>query len=194
MVEIRLRSLSEGTREEYDYLESLDHALNRGLGGDLLALFAATDRETGYPLSPMRHALQTATRAFRDRADEETVFAALFHDIADRISPANHARVGAELLRPYVGERTYWILSHHAVFQGYFFWHHIGRDRHAREQYRGHPHFEACAAFCEKWDQVSFDPDYDTMPLAAFLPIVHRVLGREPFALSKTAAATEPKR
>jgi predicted HD phosphohydrolase len=184
MVEIRLTSLESGTAEEFQRLERIDEELNHGkFPQDLLALFAATDRETGYPLSPMRHALQTATRAFRDGADDEAVFTALFHDIGDRISPINHARVGAELLRPYVGERSHWILAHHAIFQGYYYWHHIGRNRDEREKYRGHPHFDACAAFCEKWDQCSFDPAYDTMPLDAFLPIVGRMLAAEPYSL-----------
>lgn len=184
MVEIRLTSLASGTAEEYAYLEALDHDLNAGsIPSDILALFARTERATGYPVSPMRHALQTATRAHRDGADDEATFAALFHDIADRISPVNHARVGAEILRPYIAERTHWILAHHSIFQGYYYWHHIGRNRDEREKYRGHPHFEACAAFCERWDQSSFDPSYDTMPLDAFLPMVHRVLAREPYGL-----------
>jgi predicted HD phosphohydrolase len=188
MIEIRLTSLESGTQEEYRHLEAVDGALNvESIPRDVLALFAATDRETGYPVSPMQHALQTATRALRDGAGDETIFAALFHDIADRISPNNHARVGAEILRPYIGEETHWVLAHHSIFQGYYYWHHIGRDRNEREKYRGHPHFEACAAFCEKWDQRSFDPAYDTMPLAAFLPAVHRVLARAPNPLGPDA-------
>ena len=141
-------------------------------------MFRTTDRETGYPLSPMRHALQTATRAARDGADDEMVFAALFHDIADRMSPINHASVGAEILRPYIGPRTHWMLAHHAIFQGFYFWHHVGGDRHARDKFRGHPHFDACAEFCERWDSISFDPDYDTFPLEHFEPALRRVFGR----------------
>src|SRR5262249_44699603 len=141
------------------------------------------DRDTGYPISPMRHALQTATRAFHDGADEELIFAALFHDVADVIAPINHAEVGAAILKPFINERTHWIIQHHAIFQGYYYWHHIGKDRNAREKFRGHPHFEACADFCEKWDHVSFDPAYDTMSIAEFLPLVHRILEREPFSL-----------
>jgi predicted HD phosphohydrolase len=183
MIEIRLTSLESGTAEEYHQIEAMDEALNAGcIPQDVLALFAGTDRATGYPVSPMQHALQTATRAFRDEAPDETIFAALFHDIADRVSPVNHARVGAEILRPYIGEETHWVLAHHAIFQGYYYWHHVGRDRNEREKYRGHRHFEACAAFCEKWDQRSFDPAYDTMPLAAFLPAVHRVFARAPYS------------
>jgi predicted HD phosphohydrolase len=183
MIEIQLTSLESGTAEEYCHLEALDRELNAGnIPGDILAPFAGTDRETGYPISPMQHALQTASRAFRDGAAEETIFAALFHDVADRIAPINHARVGAEILRPYVGEETYWVLAHHSVFQGYYYWHHVGRDRNEREKYRGHPHFEACAAFCEQWDQRSFDRAYDTMPLEAFLPAVRRMFAREPYS------------
>lgn len=175
--------LGDGTQDEYRYLDTLDHALNRNFPNELIALFERTDRDTGYPVSPMRHALQTATRALADGADDEMVFAALFHDIGDRVSPSNHARVGAELLRPYIGERTHWVLAHHNIFQGYYYWHHLGGDRNAREKHRGHPHFEACAEFCEKWDQVSFDPNYDTMTLVELLPLVHRVLEREPHSL-----------
>lgn len=181
-MEINFTRLADGTAEQYHYLEELDQKLNRTLVEDLVALFKTTDRETGYPVSPMRHALQTATRALRDGADEELVVAALFHDIADRISPVNHAQVAADILRPYVSERTYWIIAHHAIFQGYYFWHHIGQDRNARERYRGHPNFEACAEFCERWDQVSFDPAYDTLPLETFMPMVQRVFGREPYS------------
>ncbi|MEP6657072.1 MAG: HD domain-containing protein [Betaproteobacteria bacterium] len=182
-MDIRFTRLADGTTEEYRYLEALDHGLNRSYPDDLLAMFRDTDRETGYPLTAMRHALQTATRAHRDGADDEMVFAALFHDVADRVSPINHAAVGAEILRPFIGPRTHWILAHHAIFQGHYYWHHIGKDRDARDRFRGHPHFDPCAQFCERWDSISFDPGYDTMPLDEFMPMVRRVLGREPNAL-----------
>jgi len=182
-MDIRFTALGDGTAEEYAYLERRDHELNGNYTADLLAMFRETDRETGYPLSAMRHGLQTATRARQDGADDEMIFAALFHDIADKVAPVNHSSVGAEILRPFIGPKTHWILAHHAIFQGYYFWHHIGKDRHAREKYRGHEHFADCAAFCEKWDSVSFDPNYSTMALEDFLPVVHRVLAREPNAL-----------
>ena len=90
--------------------------------------------------------------------------------------------MGAEILRPFIGPRTHWILRHHAIFQGYYYWHHVGKDRNEREKFRGHKHFEACATFCEKWDQRAFDPAYDTMPLEAFLPAVHRIFERAPYS------------
>lgn len=183
MLRVQFTRLEDGTTEDYRSLEAFDRALNERLPNAIVTLFKTTHRDTGYPVSPMEHALQTATRAYRDRADDELVVAALFHDIGDLIAPDNHARVGAEILRPYVSERTHWVLAHHAIFQGYYYWHHIGRNRNEREKYREHPHFEACADFCARWDQVSFDPAYDTMPLEAFMPLAEKVLSREPNAL-----------
>ena len=176
-MEITFTSLGAGTREEYQYLETTDHGTDM-LVEELLALFRTTDRDNGYALNPMQHALQTATRALRDQASDEWVVAALFHDIADVISPTNHARVAAEILRPYVPANIHWAVAHHSVFQGFYYWHHVGKDRNAREVYRDHAYFNDCAMFCEKWDQISFDPDYDTLPLAAFMPIIERVFKR----------------
>jgi len=41
--------------------------------------------------------------------------------------------------------------------------------------------FERTAQFCERWDQCSFDPNYDTMPITAFEPMVRRLFARAPF-------------
>ena len=54
--------------------------------------------------------------------------------------------------------------EHHGIFQGYYFFHYLGLDRDMREQFRGHPHFEDAARFCELYDQTAFDDDYDTRP------------------------------
>ena len=142
------------------------------LGGDKI----------GYKVDRYQHSLQTATRAFRDSQDEETVVCALLHDIGDTLAPENHAQLCAAVLRPYISEDNYWLVQHHAIFQGYYYYHHIGLDRDVRERYRGHPMFQRTADFCEKYDQNSFDPDYDTMPLEAFEPMLHRLFSRKPFA------------
>ena len=68
------------------------------------------------------------------------------------------------------------MLKQHGIFQGYFYFHLLGLDRNMREQFRGHPHFERTALFCERHDQNAFDPDYDTMPLEAFAPMVRRLM------------------
>lgn len=82
------------------------------------------------------------------------------------------------MMKPYVSEKTYWILKHHCVFQGFYYNHHFGGDRNARDKYRDSPHWEDCRHFCEKYDQCAFDPEYPTKPLEFFEPILRRVLSR----------------
>jgi predicted HD phosphohydrolase len=134
----------------------------------------------GYRVDRFEHSLQSATRALRDGRSEEYVAAALFHDIGDTLAPHNHGGIAAAILQPYVSDEIHFIVSHHAVFQGHYYWHldGRGRDREARERYRGHPHFEATAEFCAKYDQCSFDPDYPTLPLRAFDALVRRVFAK----------------
>lgn len=134
----------------------------------------------GFAVSVYAHSLQTATRARRDGADDDTVVVALLHDIGEALAPANHAAFAANVVGPYVSEDLEWLLRHHAIFQGYYYLHHYGRDRHARERFRGHTMFAPTAEFCARWDQVAFDPAYDSLPLAAFEPAVRAVFAREP--------------
>lgn len=134
----------------------------------------------GFPVDRFEHSLQTATRALRDGRDDEYVFVALFHDVGDAVAPANHPEAGAALLRPYISEEMYWLVRNHGVFQGYYYYHFIGRDRDLRERYRGHPMFEKTAEFCEKYDQAAFDKGYESAPLSAFEPLVRRILSQPP--------------
>jgi predicted HD phosphohydrolase len=88
------------------------------------------------------------------------------------------------MLRPYVSDKNYWIVKHHGVFQGYYYFHHVGMDRDARDHWRDHEHYQATVDFCANYDQNSFDPDYDSEPLSFFEPMVRRVLDesrRRPF-------------
>ncbi|GAB2721014.1 HD domain-containing protein [Halomonas garicola] len=135
----------------------------------------------GYPVDRFEHSLQTATRALRDGADEEMIVCALLHDIGDDLSPANHAEIAAGILEPFIDPLNAWMIRHHELFQGYHYLHFFGLDRHAREQFRDHPAYARTVRFCDRWDQASFDPNYDTLPLEHFVPMVERVLSREPF-------------
>jgi predicted HD phosphohydrolase len=110
--------------------------------------------------------------------DEEYVVCALLHDIGDTLASHNHAELGATILKPFVSEENWWMLQHHGIFQGYYFFHYLGLDRNMREQFRGHPAYERTAMFCARHDQNAFDPAYDTMPLEAFVPMVSRVMAR----------------
>ena len=118
----------------------------------------------------------SATLAQRDGEDEEMVVCALLHDIGDVISPQNHSQVAAAILRPYVSEKCYWVVQHHGLFQGYYYYDKIGRDKDARDVLRSQPYFGDCERFCERWDQVAFDPKLDTLPLEFFVPMVRRIL------------------
>lgn len=130
----------------------------------------------GFAIDRLDHCLQTATRAFKDGRDEEYVVCALLHDIGDLLGPRNHADVAAAIVKPFVSEQNHWMVEKHAIFQGYYFFHHLGLDRDMREQFRGHPWFDYTADFCREYDGPAFDPKYKSMALEDFEPMVRRVL------------------
>jgi len=173
----KYHAMSEGTAEDWQAIGLANGAFNRALPDRLLrALRELGEDRGGFAVDRLEHSLQTATRAHRDGRDEEYVICALMHDIGDLMGPANHAEVGAIIMKPYVSEANWWMMDKHGIFQGYYFFHYLGLDRNMREQFRGHEHFEYTAQFCHLYDQNSFDPDYDTMPLEAFEPLLRRVL------------------
>ena len=130
----------------------------------------------GFAVDRLEHSLQTATRAHQAGQDEEYVVCALVHDIGDMLLPASHAELGAAILKPYISDRNFWMMEKHGIFQGYYFFHHLGLDRDMRDEYRGHPDFEYTAQFCHLYDQNSFDPAFQSMPLEAFVPMMRRVM------------------
>lgn len=186
MEQVAFIRMEDGTREEYEFLAGIENTYANGAADRVLDYFRSqSETLEGYRVPRQQHGLQTATRALRDGADEEMVVAALLHDIGDALSPFNHSEFAAAILRPYVSEETYWVVKHHGLFQAYYYAHHLGGDRDARDRYRDHPHYRACADFCQNWDQAAFDPDYDTLPLDHFEPMVRRVFAREPFNVDR---------
>src|SRR6266851_3640734 len=141
------------------------------------------------PVDPYEHSLQTATRAFKDGADEEIVVCALLHDIGDLAAPQNHAEFAAAILRPYVSDENHGVVLLHEIFQGYHYFGQVGVDRNLRDRFRGHPSFPRAAEFCAKWDQAAFDKDYESMPLSAFEPMVRRIFAQQPYAGNQTPYA-----
>ena len=157
---VAFTQMKDGTREDYELLEVYERDYLRDLPQRILtALGQLSAGLAGYPVTRLEHSLQTATRAKRDGADEELVVAALIHDIGDELAPYNHSEVAAAILRPYVRPEVTWIVEQHGLFQAYYYAHHFGEDRNARDRYSGHPHYAACVRFCENYDQPSFDPD-----------------------------------
>lgn len=174
--------MADGTKEDYLLEAEISAPFRAGIADRVLS--ALEECHEGFPggqVDRYEHMLQTATRAHRAGADEEMVVASLLHDIGDRLASANHAELAAVVLRPYVTPAMHWLVMHHAIFQGYFFWHHYGKDRYQREKYKNHPCYEMTKQFTDEWDQEAFDPGYDTMALEEFEPMVRHIFGREPW-------------
>jgi len=179
MQTVTFRRMADGTAEEYRMLDGLERHYAAALPGRLLAALRRLDGSLeGYLVTRLTHSLQTATRAERDGADEEMIAAALLHDVGDDLAPWNHAAFAAEILRPYIRPQITWIVEQHGKFQNYYYAHHTGGNQHAREEFRGHEWFDSCAAFCENWDQSSFDPDYRTEPLEHFEPLLNQIFSK----------------
>ncbi len=190
METVSFTRMADGTKEEYEFLESLEADMLKGLPGRLFdMLTGGGDVMQGYKITRLEHSLQSATRAHRDGRDEDYVVMALLHDIGDGVAPMNHSELAGSILRPYVSEELYWMVRHHGMFQAYYFAHHLGMDRNLRDRHRDSPHFDATVEFCEKYDQNCFDPDYEYLPLEFFEPMVTRIFGREPFSELKREQA-----
>lgn len=172
-------AMTDGTREDWGHILAAMGPFQKALPERVLAHLKMLEGDCGgFAVDRLEHSLQSATLAHRDGMDEEYVVCALLHDMGDILGAYNHADIAAAVLKPFVSEANHWMVEHHAIFQGYYFFHLIGLDRDMREKFRGHPHFERTARFCHVHDQNAFDPDYDTMPLEAFVPMVHRVLAQ----------------
>lgn len=175
-------AMKHGTQADCDLVNEHVDAHVANFSDQVLAWLRALDGDSPFQISRLEHCLQTATRAENDGADEETIVCALLHDIGDILAPANHSQVAAALLAPYVSEKNHWIVQHHGLFQGYYYFHFMGQDRDAREKYREHPYYQDCVDFCANWDQPSFDPDFAPQPLEHFEPMVRALFSKQPRA------------
>ena len=179
---VSFTAMEHGTQADYDLVMADEEGKAGQFADRVLDWLRQLDGDSPYHITRLEHCLQTATRAERDGADDETIVCALLHDIGDILGPANHSEVAAAILAPYVSEKNHWIVKHHGLFQGYYWFQFIGQDRNARDKYKDHEHYQACADFCEQWDQPSFDPDYDTLPLEHFEPLVRALFAKQPRA------------
>ena len=181
MKKVKFTQMKDGTKEDYDLLSKYEEKFSKDLPDRVLEALKNLDSSVdGYQVTRLEHSLQSATRAEKDGADEEMVVATLIHDIGDNLAPHNHSQLVASVLRPYVSEKIYWIILHHGIFQEYYYAHHIGRDRNARDKFKDHPYYQDAIDFCEKWDQKSFDPNYDSYSLEYFEPKVRKLFSKEP--------------
>jgi predicted HD phosphohydrolase len=172
--------MEDGSRADYEMLSPAyeDHA-KETLAPNLVSILTMMKGpKLGYQIDRYDHSLQSATRALRNGESIDMIVGALFHDVADAFAPENHSKAAAVLLEPYVDERTRWVVEHHGIFQGYYYFHHHDGDRNARDRYAESPFYDDCVLFCAEYDQNCFDPHYDTMAIEEFMPMVAEVLGR----------------
>jgi predicted HD phosphohydrolase len=179
---VKFRQMKDGDKEDYQFLDTHEREYAAKTADRLLEAMIDLDKSlSGYQVTRLEHSLQSATRAWRDGADIDWVVAALLHDIGDIYAPYNHDEYAAAIIRPFVREQCTWTVEKHGDFQKLYYAHHMDGDPNARERHRGSAYFDDCAEFCERWDQTSFDPDYDYLSLEFFEPMVHEVFARKAY-------------
>jgi predicted HD phosphohydrolase len=171
--------MKDGTAEDWSIIGAEFKHFAAELPDRILTHLKLLDGDCGgFPIDRLTHCLQTATLAHKDGKDEEYVVCALLHDIGDTLGAYNHADVAAVLLQPFVSEEHHWMVKHHAIFQGYHFFHYLGMDREQYRQFEGHPCYEMTKEFIDKYDAPAFDPDAETYSLDFFEPMVRRVFAQ----------------
>ena len=174
--------MDESTAEQWAVIGAETFKNQPRVAEQVLSMLRGLEEITdGFATTQLIHCLQTATRAERDGADTETIVASLCHDIGKLISVPNHPAIAAEILTPYVRPEVYDMIRVHQDFQGAHYYHHFGGDPNARDKHRDaldDATYELAKKFADDWDQTSFDPDYDTLPLEHFEPMVREVFGR----------------
>jgi predicted HD phosphohydrolase len=166
-------AMTEGTADDWQRIAASSLAAYPGLPDRVMAHLRLLDGDFGgFKVDRLTHSLQTATRAYRADRDDAYVACALLHDIGDTLASFNHPDIGAAIVKPFVDDGYHWMVEKHGVFQGYYFFHHLGLDRNMRDQFDGHPYYDLTAEFCADFDQPSFDPDYPTMALEEFEPLL----------------------
>ena len=176
--------MKHGTKEDYLLLDKHEKKYVEETADRILKFMSGlTETLEGYQVSRLEHSLQSATRAYKNNESEEMVVAALLHDIGDELAPMNHSEYAASILKPYVSEKTHWIIEKHGEFQMFYYAHHLGGDKNKRDKYKGHKYYQDTIDFCENYDQNSFDPNYESLQLDFFKPIVKRVFSRKPYSV-----------
>ena len=176
--------MKKGTKKDYLFLDKHEKDFANKTAERILKFMSnLTETLEGYQISRLEHSLQSATRAYKNKESEEMIVATLLHDIGDELAPMNHSEYAAAILKPYVSEKTHWIIEKHGEFQMYYYAHHLGGDRNKREEYKSHKYYQDTINFCEQYDQNSFDPNYKSLPLEFFRPMVKKIFSRKPYSL-----------
>ena len=182
MEHVKFTQMKDGDKEDYTFLTEHEIEYTKGTADRLLkALVSLDEGLSGYQITRLGHSVQSATRAYRDGADIDWIVSALLHDIGDIFAPYNHDEYAATILKPFVREQCTWVVEKHGDFQMIYYGDHVGGNPNKRDAYKDHPYFEDCVEFCERWDQSSFDPTYDSKPIEFFADMVREVFARTPY-------------
>ena len=182
MSKVKFTEMKDGSKEDYLLLDKYEQKYINDTADRILKFMSGLNSTLeGYKITRLEHSLQTATRAMNDKASEEMIVASLLHDIGDELAPLNHSEYAATVLKPYVSKKTHWIIKKHGEFQMYYYAHHLGKDRNLRDKYKDHKYYKDTINFCEKWDQASFDPNYKSLTLKDFEPMVRKIFSRKPY-------------
>ena len=182
--------MQDSTREDWQLIGGEFAHFVKGLPDRVMTHLKLLEGDYGgFPVDRYTHSLQTATRALRDGRDEEYVVCALLHDIGDTLGSFNHPDIAAAIVQPFVSEANHWMVKHHGIFQGHYFFHHLGMDRDMREQFKDHTHYELTSEFCELYDNPAFDPKGETLPISEFEPMLRRLMASPKQSLYKQAMA-----
>ena len=174
MKKVSFTEMKKGTKKDYLFLDKHEKDFANKTAERILKFMSnLTETLEGYQISRLEHSLQSATRAYKNKESEEMIVATLLHDIGDELAPMNHSEYAAAILKPYVSEKTHWIIEKHGEFQMYYYAHHLGGNRNKRDEYKSHKYYQDTINFCEQYDQNSFDPNYKSLPLEFFLSLIH---------------------
>ena len=178
--------MDESTAEQWAVIgkETSDHQ-GRVADSALGMLRSLAEITDGFAVDQLTHCLQTATLAERAGADDEVVFASLLHDVGKAVSVPNHPEIAAAIIRPYVRDDVYNMIRVHQDFQGRHYYAHFGGDPNARDSTAASPG-STRRAVRRRLGPDRVRPDYDTLPLEHFEPLV-----REKFAHPHAIVFTE---
>jgi predicted HD phosphohydrolase len=184
--------MEDSTAEDWQRIGAEFMQFTQGLPDRIVTHLRLLENDYGgFPVDRYTHCLQTATRALKDGRDEEYVVCALLHDMGDTLGSFNHADIAAAILKPFVSEDNHWMVQHHGIFQGYYFFHHLGLNRDMRDGFKDHPAYERTAEFCALYDNPAFDPKGETLPLSTFEPMLRRVFAQPRQSIYVKPAAEE---
>ena len=183
MKTVNFTEMKKGSKEDYLLLDKHEKKYIEGTADRIINFMSGLNSTLeGYKISRLEHSLQTATRALKDKANDEMIVAALLHDIGDELAPLNHSEYAAAVLKPFVSKKIHWIIEKHGEFQMYYYAHHLKGNKNQREKYKGHEYYDDTVNFCENWDQKSFDPNFKSLSLKEFEPYVKKIFSRIPYS------------